>query len=396
MNRGSQPPELLVIPSMPNRDWRQSSSRRVPTYRPDSTRNGEVESGSERIGDGQQRSGLRFATRAEITSTDSNGATTVKTERIEGEVLPNGSSGIKTEETVVKREPLTLEEQALQAILAGNDVRQPTADELAQNNLIISSAADSLVGPVSETDALRRDMAELPEESTIDDYSAVPVAAFGAAMLRGMGWDPKSTSGTTVHEPKQRPQLLGLGATPMDATIRPTHGNKKGDKKDKKKDYKERTGRGFVATNLLVKKEREGSVTNGSGSANGNGSANGHGNGIDSVESERRRRRDEEDDGRENSKRRGGEYETEEERARRKAREREREYETDEERARRKAREKERDRRDGDRDRDRDRDREREKSRYEDHDRNRDRDGRRERERDRDRGDDKDRRRERV
>ena len=44
-------------------------------------------------------------------------------------------------------------------------------------------------GP-TEDDAFKQDVDELPNEASLADYERVPVAQFGAALLRGMGWKP--------------------------------------------------------------------------------------------------------------------------------------------------------------------------------------------------------------
>lgn len=41
-------------------------------------------------------------------------------------------------------------------------------------------------------------VAEGKEESTLDDYQAIPIEQFGMAMLRGMGWSEKR--GIGKHE----------------------------------------------------------------------------------------------------------------------------------------------------------------------------------------------------
>ncbi|KAG1782355.1 Spp2/MOS2, G-patch domain-containing protein, partial [Suillus placidus] len=78
---------------------------------------------------------------------------------------------------------------------------------------------DSIPVPLSETDALQQDAADLPDVATIDDYARVPVTAFGAAMLRGMGWvdggavtsSERAKKNALVEPclPKSRPALLG-------------------------------------------------------------------------------------------------------------------------------------------------------------------------------------------
>lgn len=55
---------------------------------------------------------------------------------------------------------------------------------------------------------------------TPEDYAAVPVSAFGMAMLRGMGWKKGEGIGRTFKrvvkplEQRLRPRGLGLGAEP--------------------------------------------------------------------------------------------------------------------------------------------------------------------------------------
>lgn len=50
--------------------------------------------------------------------------------------------------------------------------------------------------------------------TTIEDYEEMPVSDFGAAMLRGMGWDPENAQESTTPCQKKRPGFLGLGANP--------------------------------------------------------------------------------------------------------------------------------------------------------------------------------------
>jgi len=74
------------------------------------------------------------------------------------------------------------------------------------------------VPPVSEDDAYRQDVVELPDSATLEDYERIPVSQFGAALLRGMGW--KEGTATSKKKkgliepwmPQARPALLGIGA----------------------------------------------------------------------------------------------------------------------------------------------------------------------------------------
>jgi G patch domain/KOW motif-containing protein len=74
-----------------------------------------------------------------------------------------------------------------------------------------------------------------PDVSTLEDYEKIPIEAFGAALLRGMGWKEGEAVGKNKNgllEPilqKPRPHLLGLGAAP--APPIPSKDNKKIEKK---------------------------------------------------------------------------------------------------------------------------------------------------------------------
>ncbi len=154
---GERPAEPLVIPAIPNRDWRQSSTRRTPSFRPeDSGRNGPIET-YERSGDQPARSGIRNEVRMEVGMNGETG----KVEQTEEAVLPDGSAS--TSIVSVKAEPLSLEEQALRAILAG-DAQQESEEERAQRELVIAMGGDGATTPMSEDEAFKRDVATLPKE----------------------------------------------------------------------------------------------------------------------------------------------------------------------------------------------------------------------------------------
>ncbi|KJA29062.1 hypothetical protein HYPSUDRAFT_61894 [Hypholoma sublateritium FD-334 SS-4] len=110
---------------------------------------------------------------------------------------------------------------------ADADVPMPSEDEAALLAVLAEAAGEPAphtgpalaIAPVSETDALRQDVADLPDAATPADYARVPVAQFGAALLRGMGWK-EGTAATRKpgrglvepYLPAARPALLGIGA----------------------------------------------------------------------------------------------------------------------------------------------------------------------------------------
>ncbi|KAI9230581.1 MAG: DExH-box splicing factor binding site-domain-containing protein [Piptocephalis tieghemiana] len=76
--------------------------------------------------------------------------------------------------------------------------------------------------PISDKEALARDLDYLPDEPDEASYNSVPIDAFGEALLRGMGWKGEKIQskyggrggGPDPADPTPRPMFLGLGAKP--------------------------------------------------------------------------------------------------------------------------------------------------------------------------------------
>ena len=83
-----------------------------------------------------------------------------------------------------------------------------------------------------ERQELREDLERLPGEASEAAYAAMPVASFGAALLRGMGWEEGRALGREGGDEVQaveyvrRPGRLGLGAQP-DAQAPPAEGGRR-------------------------------------------------------------------------------------------------------------------------------------------------------------------------
>jgi hypothetical protein len=120
-------------------------------------------------------------------------------------------SQMEVVETVVEmvteekqEETLTEDQVAIRAILAGDDA--PSAPTI------------TVIPPMTEQEAYRQDVEDLPDSSTLEDYARVPVSEFGAALLRGMGWKEGTAASKTGRGivqpwvPTARPALLGIGA----------------------------------------------------------------------------------------------------------------------------------------------------------------------------------------
>ncbi|KDQ07861.1 hypothetical protein BOTBODRAFT_180321 [Botryobasidium botryosum FD-172 SS1] len=192
----------LVIPALKNRDWREiARARKGVSYVPESAK---ATTGA----DGSQ-GGL--GTRDTINS----GPTVAGLQKIKREIKEEPSDTVIHEESEamvdvkVESEAMdveeTLEQQALRALLSGDDATSiPKID-------VIRPA-------VTETDAYLQDVETRPDSATLDDYERVPVEQFGAALLRGMGWKEGMAASRTrtgpvePYLPAMRPALLGIGA----------------------------------------------------------------------------------------------------------------------------------------------------------------------------------------
>jgi hypothetical protein len=269
---------------------------RKPTYVPESRATREVKNEDlfERTGDEPVQAGLQLtaSNRKEKPGQPKreSDSLAVKQEDVEVQDGGNGTSSttlrsnIKIEQgtTDVGNED-SIETRAMKALLMDQQGEEKKSD------LVIAMNEDTLDlrnMPVDETDAFRRDVVTRPTEvsglscsisavrqqliedvflqSTLDDYAATPIEAFGEALLRGMGWKPNSGQGPQIHVPKRRPDGLGLGATAKSETTNGSSGAKQGAKR--RPDPSKRAGRGYVP---VIKKERDTPVSSTAASRNG-------------------------------------------------------------------------------------------------------------------------------
>ena len=202
----------LVIQVEKNRDWREESrKKRRKNLLPH-----EVQAAQSARAEGEQTaqverdgvsksSGLEFVRRDEDGDTDMSEAQAIQ-QNTEHSAQP----------------PKSADEEAMQALLGGekkSTLRIPAIDEDEQNGY--DTAEPSYTDYQNEDDRFKADVASRPDVATLDDYAAVPVEEFGAALLRGMGWregEPvgKRRSGATAPDKprivERRPALLGIGA----------------------------------------------------------------------------------------------------------------------------------------------------------------------------------------
>ncbi|KAI5986201.1 DExH-box splicing factor binding site-domain-containing protein [Pisolithus albus] len=215
VQRASNKPVPLVIPALPNPDWREAARKRRtavqatrsrPIFVPDSARATTGADGSvgglgtrDTINSGPQLVGLQVNKRVKVgLGQDVIGRTETTTTTV---IESTQEQSMEVEETEDQR--------AIRALLAGEDGSSVDIDAIP-------------TPPLTETDALRQDVDALPDCATEEGYARVPVSAFGLAMLRGMGWSEgtvasKSDKGkkhglVEPYLPQARPALLGIGA----------------------------------------------------------------------------------------------------------------------------------------------------------------------------------------
>ncbi|RPD75621.1 hypothetical protein L226DRAFT_485848 [Lentinus tigrinus ALCF2SS1-7] len=329
-----KPQGPLVIPALKNRDWRELARKRKQMYVPPSAAATTGADGSvgglgtrDTINSGPQASGLQVRKR-------------VKLEVEEDVPMPDVEATRAPPAEEVKEE--TDDQKALRAILAS----AAPGDDAG-----IDGPQIDIIPAVTEDEAYKQDVVELPDSATLEDYERVPVSQFGAALLRGMGWK-EGTAASRKNKglvepwlPQSRPALLGIGAKEKEVFDDGSKG---------KKGFKARPERRYVP---VIKKERSGEGRDGE-SERERDSRSGSRRASRSPSPDGRRDRDGRRDNRDRDRYRDGDRERYKERERDRDRERDRRRDDDYD-----------SRKDRDRERDRDsrndRSRSRSKDRYE-------------------------------
>ena len=124
-----------------------------------------------------------------------------------------------------QKAPRTEDEIALQAL-----IRESNGETQGRSDLVIDSTKRGEMDEDSEmrydeTGSFRADVESRPGPATLDQYNAIPVEEFGAALLRGMGWKDGQAIGRGNYGsseaaerairprvPERRPGFLGIGA----------------------------------------------------------------------------------------------------------------------------------------------------------------------------------------
>ncbi|KAJ6031289.1 hypothetical protein N7540_002021 [Penicillium herquei] len=122
--------------------------------------------------------------------------------------------------------PLTDDQIALQAL-----IRESKGEVERRSDLVIEASRprdeeeEASYTHEEPTNSFQTDLKSRPESATLDQYNAIPVEEFGAALLRGMGWKDGQSIGRGNYSssastekankaavPARRPGFLGIGA----------------------------------------------------------------------------------------------------------------------------------------------------------------------------------------
>ncbi|KAH9159762.1 DExH-box splicing factor binding site-domain-containing protein [Lactarius sanguifluus] len=124
------------------------------------------------------------------------------------------------------------DQRAIRALLAGTEGDDGHEGPIV-DTILPTNGGSARRGP-TDTD-------ELPNEASLADYERVPVAQFGAALLRGMGWKPGEPASRNKKRglvepwlPPSRPALLGIGAKEREA-LDDDSGGKRGPSRPERK-----------------------------------------------------------------------------------------------------------------------------------------------------------------
>lgn len=180
----------LVIPSLPNRNWREEARKKQLERAPHTQ---QAHNGDVVMEEPEKEVVYGLSVPLKPTDGGQNGTTG------EEEEAPRAMDVVDPQEdglTAAQR----LDAQALASLLTGK------ATDTAR-----------VVPALTDSEALQNDLASAPDEPSLDAYEATPIEGFGLAMLRGMGWkdgDGENRKGANKApaEVKRRPALLGIGA----------------------------------------------------------------------------------------------------------------------------------------------------------------------------------------
>lgn len=209
INGDGKPKAPLVIQGQRNRDWREEArKKRGKNLLPaelQGIRSGQVP--------------LEKTVTEKQNALQEFGLVSITTEAkdMDGDLVMPEASIARNVSQVEAPLPKTGDEEALDALLGQG---------LKASNLILPAMAandeeaimQNRRSGTNEDGSFRSDVASRPDSASLDEYAAVPIEEFGAALLRGMGWKEGDAVGKRKHQKvkarvvERRPALLGIGA----------------------------------------------------------------------------------------------------------------------------------------------------------------------------------------
>ncbi|KAG0294789.1 hypothetical protein BGZ96_000455 [Linnemannia gamsii] len=201
----------LVIPKEENSNWRQEAlSKRKRAYLPEgssATQSHNVSMETEEAD--ETRVGLQISKRVKVEST------TVDRESSAMDVDVNTTTTTTTTTTTVVTDEIVedAKEETLEEMAARRLLEAVNGGPAAGSRRLVLHGDDNV--QKDEVESFQKNLEQLPDEASLEDYANVPVEEFGAALLRGMGWKGDN-NGSEAVEYNRRPALLGLGAKPRE------------------------------------------------------------------------------------------------------------------------------------------------------------------------------------
>lgn len=212
INGDGKPKAPLVIQGQRNRDWREEARKKRGKNRLNlspaelqGVRSGQVPLGKTVT---EKQNALREFGLVSITT---------EAKDMDGDLVMPEASIARNESQIAAPLPKTGDEEALDALLGqGSKASNLILPAMAANDE--EAIMRNRISGANEDGSFRSDVASRPDSASLDEYAAVPIEEFGAALLRGMGWKEGDVVGKRKHQKvtarvvERRPALLGIGA----------------------------------------------------------------------------------------------------------------------------------------------------------------------------------------
>lgn len=209
INGDGKPKAPLVIQGQRNRDWREETRKKRG--------NNLLPAELQGIRSGQVT--LEKTVTEKQNALQEFGLVSITTEAkdMDGDLVMPEASIARNESQLEAPLPKTGDEEALDALL-GQGLKSSTLILPAMAASDEEAIMQNRRSGANEDDSFRSDVASRPDSASLDEYAAVPIEEFGAALLRGMGWKEGDAVGkrkqqkVTARVVERRPALLGIGA----------------------------------------------------------------------------------------------------------------------------------------------------------------------------------------